>query len=248
MIGDVMLRTQRLTRKFSGFVAVNEVDFEVRRGELRAIIGPNGAGKTTFFRLLSADLPVTSGRIWFEGREVTGAPAHHLARLGVGRSYQITNAFPNLTIFENVRIASQPPSLDFKFWATYRQPSELTDKTNRILDIVHLSGKRALLASELSYGELRRLELGMALGTDPRLLLLDEPTAGMSPTETQTTIELIQRIAKDRTIILVEHKMNVVMTVCDRISTFHQGKILAEGTPEEIRANRDVQAVYFGSR
>ena len=248
MNGEVLLRTQRLTREFSGFIAVSEVDFEVRRGERRAIIGPNGAGKTTFFRLLSADLPATSGKIWFEGREVTGSAAHQLARNGVGRSYQITNAFANLSVYENIRIAAQSPTLDFRFWATYRKSDPLSRKIDDILDMVQLSDKRGLLASELSYGDKRRLELGMALGTDPRLLLLDEPTAGMTPTETESTIELIRQICQGRTIILVEHKMDVVMTVCNRISTFHQGRILAEGTPEEIRANPEVQAVYFGSR
>ena len=242
-----MLRTHRLTREFSGFVAVDGVDFSVRRGEQRAIIGPNGAGKTTFFRLLSADLPVTSGQIWFDGKDVTGSVAHQLARIGVGRSYQITNAFPNLTVFENIRIAAQPPALDFRFWATHRDSAELGDRAAEILDMVQLSDKRDLLASELPYGDKRRLDLGMALGTSPRLLLLDEPTAGMTPAETKATIELIRRIGEDRTIILVEHKMDVVMTLCNRISTFHQGRILAEGTPEEIRSNRDVQAVYFGS-
>ena len=248
MNGEVMLRTERLTREFSGFVAVNEVDFEVRRGELRAIIGPNGAGKTTFFRLLSADLPVSSGRIWLEGREVTGSTAHQIARIGVGRSYQITSAFTNLTIFENIRIAAQPPSLDFKFWATYRHSTALAKTVDTILDMVELTDKRNLLANELSYGDKRRLELGMALGTNPRLLLLDEPTAGMTPSETESTIELIRQICRGRTTILVEHKMDVVMKVCDRITTFHQGRILAEGTPEEIRSNPDVQAVYFGNQ
>ena len=248
MNGEVMLRTERLTREFSGFVAVNEVDFEVRRGELRAIIGPNGAGKTTFFRLLSADLPVSSGKIWLEGREVTGSTAHQIARIGVGRSYQITSAFTNLTIFENIRIAAQPPSLDFQFWATYRRSTALAETVETILDMVELTDKRNLLANELSYGDKRRLELGMALGTDPRLLLLDEPTAGMTPSETESTIELIRQICRGRTTILVEHKMDVVMKVCDRITTFHQGRILAEGTPEEIRSNPDVQAVYFGNQ
>ena len=248
MTSQIVPRTQGLTREFSGFVAVNQVDFEVQRGELRAIIGPNGAGKTTFFRLLSGDLRCSAGHIWFEDREVTGMASYQLARAGIGKSYQITNAFPNLTIFENMRIAAQPPGVDFKFWASYRHMDDLSTKANRILDLVDLLRRRDLLAGQLSYGERRRLELGMALGNDPRLLLLDEPTAGMTPKETDATIELIRRIAEGRTVILVEHKMKVVMTVSDRISTFHQGKILAEGSPAEIRSNREVQAVYFGSR
>ncbi len=242
------VRTRQLTRSFSGFIAVNNVDFEVPHGELRAVIGPNGAGKTTFFRLLSGELPASAGQVWFEGREVTRRPAYRLARLGVGKSYQITNGFPNLTVFENMRIAAQPPGLDFKFWVSYQDAGELSETTNKILDVVELGSKHNVLAGELSYGDRRRLELAMALGNDPRLLLLDEPTAGMTPKETDSAIELIKRIAQGRTVILVEHKMKLVMSISDRISVFHQGRILAEGSPEEVRANREVQTVYFGSR
>jgi branched-chain amino acid transport system ATP-binding protein len=243
-----VLRTEQLTKAFSGFVAVKGVDFAIVQGERHAIIGPNGAGKTTFFKLLSGDLRPTSGRIWFEGLEMTGKPAHRLARIGIGKSYQINNAFPTLTVFENVRIAAQPHGLDFRFWASYTGLAALTARAEHILDTVDLSNKGDLPAGQLSYGERRRLELGMALGNDPRLLLLDEPTAGMTPQETAATIELIQRISGGRTVIMVEHKMNVVMTIADRISAFHQGQILAAGSPEEIRSNRDVQAVYFGAR
>jgi branched-chain amino acid transport system ATP-binding protein len=248
MTSKFAIRTQDLTRTFSGFIAVNSVNFEVLEGELRAIIGPNGAGKTTFFRLLTGELPVSAGRVWFEGRDVTRSPAYHLARLGIGKSYQITNGFHNLTVFENVRIAAQPPGLDFKFWVSYRDVGVLSETTNKILDVVELGPKRNVLAGELSYGDRRRLELAMALGNDPRLLLLDEPTAGMTPKETDSVIELIRRIARNRTVILVEHKMKLVMSICDRISVFHQGRILAEGSPDEVRANREVQTVYFGSR
>jgi branched-chain amino acid transport system ATP-binding protein len=242
------VRTQRLTRSFSGFIAVNSVDFEVPQGELRAVIGPNGAGKTTFFRLLSGELPATAGKVWFEEQEVTHSPAYRLARLGVGKSYQITNGFPNLTVFENMRIAAQPPTLDFKFWMSYRDVGTLSEKTHEILDVVELGAKGNVLAGELSYGDRRRLELAMALGNEPRLLLLDEPTAGMTPKETDSAIELIRRIARGRTVILVEHKMKLVMSICDKISVFHQGRVLAEGAPDEVRANREVQAVYFGPR
>jgi branched-chain amino acid transport system ATP-binding protein len=242
------VKTQQLSKSFSGFIAVNSVDFEVPQGELRAVIGPNGAGKTTFFRLLSGELPPSAGKVWFEGRDVTHSPAYRLARLGVGKSYQITNGFPNLTVFENVRIAAQPPGLDFRFWASYGDVGALSDTTHSILDVVELAPKRNVLAGELSYGDRRRLELAMALGNQPRLLLLDEPTAGMTPKETDSAIELIRRIAEGRTVILVEHKMKLVMSICDRISVFHQGSILAEGSPEEVRANREVQTIYFGSR
>jgi branched-chain amino acid transport system ATP-binding protein len=245
---EVAIKTRHVTKRFSGFMAVNDVNFEVPEGQLRAIIGPNGAGKTTFFRLLSGELRVSSGQLWFEGRDVTDRPAFRLARLGVGRSYQITNGFPNLTVFENMRIAAQPPGLDFKFWSCYREPDALSETTNVILDLVGLGSKRNVLAGELSYGNRRRLELAMALGNDPRVLLLDEPTAGMTPKETDSVIELIRDIARGRTVILVEHKMKLVMSLCERISVFHQGRIVAEGSPEEIRANREVQSIYFGSR
>jgi branched-chain amino acid transport system ATP-binding protein len=248
MRAEAAVKTRHVTKSFSGFMAVNDVNFEVPEGQLRAVIGPNGAGKTTFFRLLSGELPVSSGQLWFEGQEVTHRPAFQLARLGVGRSYQITNGFPNLTVFENMQIAAQPPSLDFKFWTSYREVGALSDTTKRILDVVELGSKQNIVAGELSYGDRRRLELAMALGKDPRVLLLDEPTAGMTPKETESAIELIRRISRGRTVILVEHKMKLVMSLCDQISVFHQGRILAEGSPEEIRSNREVQSIYFGSK
>ncbi len=247
MTTEPVLRTRHLTRAFSGFVAVDAVDFQVQQGEVRAIIGPNGAGKTTFFRLLSGDLPPSGGRIWFRGREVSRLPAHRRSRLGVGRSYQIANSFQNLTVFENVRISAQPPGLDYRIWASYDRDSALDRKPQR-LSKVSASGQTGKAGSQLSYGDRRRLELGMALGNDPSLLLLDEPTASMTPGETDATVELIRQIAQGRTVILVEHKIKVVMTVCNRVTTFHQGKILAEGTPAEIRAHRGVRSVYFGNR
>jgi branched-chain amino acid transport system ATP-binding protein len=215
---------------------------------LRAIIGPNGAGKTTFFRLLSGDLPPSHGRIWFAGKEISRLPAYRRSRLGVGRSYQIASAFPTLSVFENVRIAAQPPKADYQLWKTYRPGGALARRVDDMLAFVGLDPKRQTLASQLSYGDRRRLELGMALASEPQLLLLDEPTAGMTPRETDATVELIRRIAQGRTLILVEHKIKVVMSICDRVTAFHQGRILAEGTPADIRANPDLRAVYFGVR
>jgi len=193
---EPILRTRHLTRAFSGFIAVDAVDFQVEQGEVRAIIGPNGAGKTTFFRLLSGDLPPSDGRIWFQGRDVSRLPAHRRSRLGVGRSYQIANSFHNLTVFENVRISAQPPSLDYRIWASYDRDSARDAKTAMIIESVGLADKQEKLASHLSYGDRRRLELGMALGNDPSLLLLDEPTVGMTPAETDATVELIRQIAQ----------------------------------------------------
>ncbi len=228
-------------------MAVAQVDFEVERGELRSIIGPNGAGKTTFFRLISGEMAPSAGRIWFDGREITGMPQHRVSRLGVSKSYQITNVFPHLTVLENVRVAAQTYRLSFNFWGRAAALTAIRDKAGLILKEVGLWDKRELLAAYLSHGEKRHLELGIALSTDPTLLLLDEPTAGMSPEETDETIHLIRRIAAGRTVILVEHKMKVVMNISDRITVLHQGQVLAEGSPAEIRANTRVQQTYLGA-
>jgi len=242
-----IVRTERLARSFGSLMAVAQVDFEVERGELRSIIGPNGAGKTTFFRLISGEMAPSAGRIWFDGREITGMPQHRVSRLGVSKSYQITNVFPHLTVLENVRVAAQTYRLSFNFWGRAAALTAIRDKAGLILKEVGLWDKRELLAAYLSHGEKRHLELGIALSTDPTLLLLDEPTAGMSPEETDETIHLIRRIAAGRTVILVEHKMKVVMNISDRITVLHQGQVLAEGSPAEIRANTRVQQTYLGA-
>ncbi len=242
-----IVRTERLTRSFGNLMAVAQVDFEVERGELRSIIGPNGAGKTTFFRLISGEMAPSTGRIWFDGREITGLPQHRVSRLGVAKSYQITNIFPHLSVLENVRVAAQTYRLSFNFWGRAVALGSIRDKAGAILKQVGLWDKRELLAAHLSHGEQRHLELGIALSTDPALLLLDEPTAGMSPEETDETIHLIRRIAEGRTVILIEHKMKVVMNISDRITVLHQGQVLADGSPAEIRANLRVQQTYLGA-
>ena len=242
-----IVRTERLTRSFGSLMAVAHVNFEVERGELRSIIGPNGAGKTTFFRLISGEMAPSSGRIWFDGREITGLPQHRVSRLGVSKSYQITNVFPHLTVLENIRVAAQTYRLSFNFWGRAAALTTIRDKAGVVPKEVGLWDKRERLAAYLSHGEKRHLELGIALSTDPTLLLLDEPTAGMSPEETDETIHLIRRIAAGRTVILVEHKMKVVMNISDRITVLHQGQVLAEGSPAEIRANTRVQQTYLGA-
>src|ERR1700694_5897088 len=217
-----IVRTQRLTRNFGSLMAVAQVDFEVERGELRSIIGPNGAGKTTFFRLISGEMAPSAGRIWFDGREITGMPQHRVSRLGVAKSYQITNVFPHLTVLENVRVAAQTYRLSFNFWGRAAALTAVRDKAGAILKEVGLWDKREQLAAYLSHGEKRHLELGIALSTDPTLLLLDEPTAGMSPEETDETIHLIRRIGDGRTAILIEHKMKAVLNISDRIPVVRQ--------------------------
>jgi branched-chain amino acid transport system ATP-binding protein len=242
-----IVETRQLTRDFGSLVAVDHVDFAVAAGELRSIIGPNGAGKTTFFRLISGEMAPSSGRIFFQGRDITGQPQHRVSRLGVAKSYQITNVFPHLSVHENVRVAAQSYRLSFNFWSRAAGLTAVRDAADAILQEVGLADKRAMLAAHLSHGEKRHLELGIALAGDPALLLLDEPTAGMSPEETDETIRLIRRIARGRTVILVEHKMKVVMNISDRVTVLHQGQVLAEGTPAEIRANARVQQTYLGA-
>jgi len=243
----VLLRTERLTRAFGSLLAVDRVDLAIRQGELRSIIGPNGAGKTTFFRLISGEMAPSSGRIWFGDREITGLPQHTVARLGIAKSYQITNVFPRLSVHENVRVAVQGPARAFDFWSRADRLDDVRDRATALLQTVGLTAKRDEPAAHLSHGEKRHLEIGIALASDPALLLLDEPTAGMSPEETDETMRLIRELAAGRTVILVEHKMKVVMRISDRITVLHQGQVLAEGTPEEIRNNDRVQQTYLGA-
>jgi branched-chain amino acid transport system ATP-binding protein len=243
----VLLRTERLTRAFGSLLAVDRVDVVIRAGELRSIIGPNGAGKTTFFRLISGEMTPSSGRIFFQEREITGLPQHAVARLGIAKSYQITNVFPHLTVHENVRVAVQGHARAFNFWSRADRLTEVRDRATALLETVGLGAKGHGLAAHLSHGEKRHLEIGIALASNPSLLLLDEPTAGMSPEETDETMRLIRELAAGRTVILVEHKMKVVMKISDRITVLHQGQILAEGTPEEIRGNDRVQQTYLGA-
>jgi branched-chain amino acid transport system ATP-binding protein len=246
MSDAVLLETEQLTRAFGSLVAVDGVSVAVRRGELRSIIGPNGAGKTTLFRLISGEMPPTAGRIRFAGRDIAGLPQHAVARLGIAKSYQITNVFPHLTVLENVRVAVQGHAHAFNFWSRAARLDGVRQRAEALLASVGLAGKPGLPAAHLSHGEKRHLEIGIALATDPQLLLLDEPTAGMSPEETDETTRLIRSLAAHRTVILVEHKMKVVMNISDRITVLHQGRVLAEGTPEEIRGNAVVQQTYLG--
>jgi branched-chain amino acid transport system ATP-binding protein len=247
MDDGIVLRTEKLRRSYGSLMAVDGVDMQVHQGELRSIIGPNGAGKTTFFRLISGEVTPTSGRIWFRGREVTGLAQHVVARLGIGKSYQITNVFPHLSVLENVRVAVQGHARSFDFWSRADHLADVHERALGLLRTMGLSAKAARLAAHLSHGEKRHLELAIALASNPVLLLLDEPTAGMSPEETDETIVLIRELAAARTIVLIEHKMKLVMRISDRITVLHQGQVLADGTPEEIRANELVQRTYLGA-
>ena len=246
MLGPVLLRTEALTRSFGSLMAVNRVDFTVHAGELRSIIGPNGAGKTTLFRLISGEMKPSAGRIWFQDKEITGWPQHMVVRLGIAKSYQITNIFPHLSVLENVRVAVQGHARAFNFWTHAARLPGVREKAQALLVTIGLADKAAELAATLSHGAKRHLEIAIALASDPTLLLLDEPTAGMSPEETDETMVLIRELARGRTVVLVEHKMKLVMKISDRITVLHQGAFLAEGTPDEIRANPTVQQTYLG--
>jgi|SRR5579875_384474 branched-chain amino acid transport system ATP-binding protein len=240
-----VLRTERLTVRFGGLAALNQVDFAVGRGEIRAIIGPNGAGKSTFFNCVTGVLRPTSGRILFNGEDITGLPPNLISRKGIARSYQITNILPNATALENVRIAAQSRRHGWNMFRHHRAFRDLTERAEGVLEAVGLLSKAQELAANLSHGEQRNLEIGIALATEPTLLCLDEPTAGMSAAETRETMQLIRRIARELTILIVEHDMPLVMELASRITVFHYGEVLADGPPAEIQKNTRVQEVYL---
>jgi len=240
-----LLVIEELTIRFGGLTALNRVNFAVERGEIRAVIGPNGAGKSTFFNCLTGVLRPSSGRILFDGDDVTGLSPDRISRKGIARSYQITNILPNATVLENVRIAAQSRRHSWSLLAHYRAYPDIIEKAEAALDAVGLGSKRDELAANLSHGEQRNLEIGIALATEPQLLCLDEPTAGMSAAETRDTMELVRRIAKDLTILIVEHDMQVVMELAQRITVLHYGEILAEGPPTDIQQNPRVLEVYL---
>ncbi|MGH6814589.1 MAG: ABC transporter ATP-binding protein [Hyphomicrobiaceae bacterium] len=231
--------------RFGGLAALNGVDFEVRREEIRAIIGPNGAGKSTFFNCLTGVLRPSSGRILFNGDDITGLPPNRISQRGIARSYQLTNILPNATTFENVRIAAQSRRHGWSMHAHHRAYRDIAEKADAVLAAVGLRSKGDELATNLSHGEQRNLEIGIALATEPQLLCLDEPTAGMSAAETHEAMALVRSIAKDLTILIVEHDMQVVMGLAHRITVLHYGEVLAEGTPAEIQGNPKVQEVYL---
>jgi branched-chain amino acid transport system ATP-binding protein len=249
MDDSILLETRELVRVFGGLRAVDGVSMQVKAHTLHTIIGPNGAGKTTFFNLLSGNIRPTSGKVVYKGRDITDMPAHRRAHIGIGRSFQITNVFPNLSVLENVRLAAQAVGHDnFKFWQHFRHFRVYEERAWGILQQVGLADQAALPARSLPHGGKRKLELGILLAADPDLLLLDEPTAGMAREEIPMLMEVIKSVREsgDKTIILVEHKMDLVMNVSDRISVMHQGQLLAEGTPLEIAGNPTVQKAYLG--
>jgi branched-chain amino acid transport system ATP-binding protein len=243
----MILGVERVKKSFDGFVAINGVSFSIQRGEICSIIGPNGAGKTTLFNLITGHLPVDEGSLTFKDLDITNRPPHQICRLGVGRSFQRTNIFPRLTVFQNIQAAvlvHRGKSLTF-----FRPVDSFFQKeTEEILERVGLKEYARTVSGSLSYGFQKQLELGIALASEPELLLLDEPTAGMSAQETHQTIELIGRITREKglTLLFTEHDMEVVFSISERIMVLYQGRLIAEGTPHEIRRNPDVQKVYLG--
>jgi len=243
-----LIRTERLTKSFGALTAVNEVTLEIEGGSLHSVIGPNGAGKTTFFNLLTGQFAPTSGRIIFDGRDIAGMPTHAVAHLGIARSFQRTSVFPALSLLDNVWLSAfaRRPSWRGLAWRRADRYSELTARALRVLGEVGLREKAGQPAREISHGEQRQLELAIALAASPRLLLLDEPAAGLSPDETQKMVALVKTLKGRYTIVLIEHKIDVVMTMSDRISVMHFGSVIAEGTPAEIQRNAEVRRAYLG--
>ena len=231
--------------RFGGLTAVNSVSIAITRGEIRAIIGPNGAGKSTLFNCVTGVLRPTGGRIVFDGEDIAGLSPDRVSKKGIARSYQITNILPGATVLENVRIAAQSRHHGWNVVRHHMAFRDVVERARAVLASVGLAGKEGELAANLSHGEQRNLEIGIALATAPKLLCLDEPTAGMSVAETHATVDLIRRIAQDLTILVVEHDMDVVMGLASAITVLHYGEVLAEGSPAEIQANPRVQEVYL---
>jgi branched-chain amino acid transport system ATP-binding protein len=243
-----LLRTESLTKSFGALTAVNAVTLAVEEGSLHSVIGPNGAGKTTFFNLLTGQHTPTSGRIIFDGRDIAGTTPHGIAHLGIVRSFQRTSLFPTLSILDHVWLAAFARQTSWRglAWRRADRYPELTRRAQEVLREVGLGEKGGQPAREISHGEQRQLELAIALAASPRLLLLDEPAAGLSPDETQKMVALVRTLKGRYTILLIEHKIDVVMTISDRISVMQFGRVIAEGNPAEIQRNAEVRRAYLG--
>jgi branched-chain amino acid transport system ATP-binding protein len=244
-----ILQIENLSKDFSGLEVLSEISLEVLEGERHAIIGPNGAGKTTFFNIITGLYKPSRGRIVFQGREITGLPAHRIARSGLSRSFQITTVFPNMTVYENVRNAVVS-KFDRRFnWVTLLHRDKKTEReTWRVLEFLDLDDVASVRACELSYGRQRHLELALTAATDPALVMLDEPTAGLNSEESRHAVKLIRQVTEGRTLVMVEHDMDVVFDLADRITVLNYGGILATGAPDRIRENEEVKKAYLGRK
>lgn len=241
------LETQKLTKEFRGFRAVNEVDLHVAEGDVHALVGPNGAGKTTLFNMLTGFLKPTTGRVQIFGQDITSLAPEQIAQRGVARSFQITSLFEQVTVLEHVALALQSStSLGYRFWTSERVLQRFRNRAIELLEQVGLDRLANVPAGSLPYGQKRALELALALALEPKLLLLDEPTAGMGLEDVERTIALVKKVRADRTVILVEHNMSVVSSLADRVTVLQHGTVLAEGTYQEVRQNPEVIAAYLG--
>jgi branched-chain amino acid transport system ATP-binding protein len=244
---ETILKLVDVNKAFGGLLAVNKVNLYVQKGELRALIGPNGAGKTTLLNLINGTLSVSGGHIFFKGKEITNLSPHRISHIGIARTLQITSLFSGLTVFENIWTAVQSRKKFFNPFIRALKWQDVREKTESMLELTGFQDKAQLVCSELSYGDQRILEMGIALSTEPDLLLLDEPTAGLNSQESMLLVRKTRSMLSGQTIILVEHDMGVVMELADNISVLHYGSILAEGPPDEIKENEEVKKVYLGS-
>ena len=240
------MEVRNLSRHFGLFKALSNVSVSFAPGQLTAIIGPNGAGKSTLFNVLSGALSPTSGQVFFQGQDITDLQPHDYARRGIAKSFQITNVFKQLSVHENVRVAAQMRYARYELFKPRASLRSAIEEADALLARVGLSALRNKTVADLAHGQQRSLEIAMALAADPQLLLMDEPTAGMSPEETASMMGLIMQLARERTVILVEHKMKLVMGICERLIVLHHGEFLAQGTADEIRNNAEVRRVYLG--
>ena len=254
-LGEVLMSAQKITKRFGGLAAVNEVSVDLWRGRIHAVIGPNGAGKSTLTNLLAADLPLTSGQVTLLGQDVTGWSPEHIARQGLGRSYQKTNIFLPFTVWENVRLAAQSRDAQQPWnplrWlhsteATATHSIANNSRTARAIALAGLGSRRHSIAGTISHGEQRQLEIAMTLATEPQVLLLDEPLAGMGVAEAERMVELLLTLKPDHAMLLVEHDMDAVFALADRLTVMVNGQVIASGTPPDVRANAQVQAAYLG--
>lgn len=242
-----ILKTQGLTKSFGGLVAVNHVNLIIEEGQLTSIIGPNGAGKTTFFNLLTGLLSPDSGRIYFRNKDITSLQPHRRVKEGIARSFQILNIFDEISVFENIRIAVQAEKgHGHEILSSINSLDEVNEKTFEIIKILGFQGKENTVAKNLPYGYRRILEIGIVLGANPKLVLLDEPTSGLGSKETSTMTKFIENLSRDLSLVLIEHDMNVVLSISARIIVLDQGEVIADGPPDEIKRNHKAQEAYLG--
>jgi branched-chain amino acid transport system ATP-binding protein len=242
-----ILETKELYHDFSGLEVLFGVNLQVQEGERHAVIGPNGAGKTTLFNVITGTYRPSRGQVYFKGKEITGARPHELTRLGMGRSFQITSTFSRLTTFQNIRLAIlSKKAIRFQMFRKVDKMQDITRETDEVLKRINLDRERDMPAAMLSYGKHRSLEISLAMATNPDLIMLDEPTAGMSRDETHVAVDLIRRLTEGKTVVIIEHDMDVIFSLADRITVLHYGQILASGPPAEIKQNQAVKDAYLG--